>query len=218
MKKILMTLAVIATTFFAAEAQTKKKKSSKKSTPSADTRLKSDIAKIKTDKKMLFDSLRTQSLQEDSMRLAEDSIMEFQTDSMRMAWKEQKLKEVDSINQEKWKNAAQEKEAWYDFNRNQDMFNKKAKLNDMKGRQVKAINQEYSEKAEVVRNMVDLSPADRMQQYTALNNERRQKIQEIVGKKTEAKLEKIRKEFSVNNEDSQLKWMDDVTPMDNQKK
>lgn len=218
MKKILMTLAVITTTFFAAEAQTKKSSRSKKSTPSADARLKSDIAKIKTNKQMLYDSLRTQNMLEDSTRMAEDSIMEMQKDSMRIAWKEQKLKEVDSLNKATWKNAAEEKDAWYTFNRNQDAINKKAKLNDMLGRQVKSINQTYSEKADAIRNNMELTSADRVQQYTALNIERREKIHDLIGKKREEKLEKIRKDFSMNNPDSQVKWMDDVTPLEKNKK
>jgi hypothetical protein len=216
MKKILLVLAVLATTFGAAEAQSKKK--SKKSTVSSESRLNADIAKIKAEKRQQMEAQRMDRMSIDSAMRVEDSLLEAFKDSSRMAWKQQKLYEVDSLNQEQWTNQSKERDEWYAINRSQDAINKSAKLNDMQGRRIKAINQEYISMAKAVKDNMDLSPEDRKMQLTTINDERREKIKEIIGEKKEKNLEKARMEYTKKNPGADMyHWMDEVA-VSNQKK
>ncbi len=213
MKKILLTCAVAAMTIFATEAQTKKstsKKSSKKSVNS-EARLNSDIAKIKAEKSKAMEEQRLERLMIDSTRREDERLAELQKDSLRMAWKQQKMNEVDSLNSVKWKKQITDKDDEYAAERTQAQLAKAAKLSTNQGRQVKAINMSYNDKAQLVMLDSTLSPESRKQQLTALNTERRAKIKEIVGKNKEKNLEKERIKYSAKNSDDRLSaWLNEV--------
>ncbi|RYZ27450.1 MAG: hypothetical protein EOO10_12660 [Chitinophagaceae bacterium] len=103
MKKIFLTCSVALLTIFATEAQTKKSSKKKKSTVSTEAKLNADIAKIKAEKKAAMELQRLDRMMIDSTRRADEVREEFVKDSMRLVWKETRLKEVDSINQMTWK-------------------------------------------------------------------------------------------------------------------
>ena len=213
MKKILLTCAVAAMTFFASEAQTKKstsKKSSKKSVNS-EARLNADIAKIKAEKGKAMEEQRVERLMIDSIRREEERVAELQKDSLRMAWKQQKMNEVDSMNAVKWKKQISDKDDDYAAERAQAELAKAAKLSTNQGRQVKAINMSYNDKAQLVLLDSTLSPELRRQQLSTLNTERRAKIKEIVGKNKEKNLEKERIKYSAkHSDDRQSAWLNEV--------
>jgi hypothetical protein len=209
MKKILLTCAVFAMTIFATEAQTKKTTKKKKAV-SSESRLNSDIAKIKSEKRKAMEEQRMERLYNDSVRIEEEKLDEMTKDSLRMAWKEQKLKEVDSTNNATWKQTIEEKESWYATERSQTAINKAAKINDNQGRLIKQINMTYNQKSKAVRDNMDLTDEDKRAQLMALNTERREKIKAIIGSKKEEKLEKARKEYSAKNkEDINSQWMNE---------
>ncbi len=212
MKKILLTCAVAAMTFFASEAQTKKsssKKSSKK--PSSEARLNADIAKIKAEKSAAMEEQRVERLMIDSTRREDERLAELQKDSMRMAWKQQKMNEVDSLNSVKWKKQISDKDNDYAAERTQAQLAKAAKLSTNQGRQVKAINMSYNDKAQLVILDSTLSQESRTAQLTALNMERRAKLKEVVGKNKEKNLEKERIKYSAKNSDDKLSaWLNEV--------
>jgi len=211
MKKILLTCAVFAMTIFATEAQTKKstKKNTKKAV-SSESRLNSDIAKIKTDKRKAMEEQRIERMYNDSMRVAEEQLEEYTKDSLRMVWKDQKLKDVDSTNQATWKQTIEEKETWYATERSQNAINKAAKINDNQGRLIKAINMSYNGKSKAVRDNMEMQDEEKRAQLTSLNTERRDKIKAVIGSKKEEKLEKSRKEYTTKNkEDINSQWMNE---------
>jgi hypothetical protein len=214
MKKIFLTCAVVAMTIFATEAQTKKNTGKKKAktTVSSDAKLKADIARIKQEKKVTLEEQRIAALSADSTRKEDERIAELQKDSARIAWKEQKLREVDSSNQTNWKKTAEEKEMSYATERSQNQINKAAKLSDNEGRQVKAINIAYNEKAQSIVQDMAVTEDQRKQQLTALNEERRSKIRAVVGKGKEKSLEKERIKYgSKNADDKQSAWLNQAT-------
>lgn len=212
MKKILLTCAVAAMTFFATEAQTKKSTSKKSKKPvNSEARLNADIAKIKAEKSKAMEEQRVERLMIDSTRREDERLAELQKDSLRMAWKQQKINEVDSLNAVKWKKQISDKDADYAAERTQAELAKAAKLSTNQGRQVKAINMSYNDKAQLVMLDSTLSPEVRRQQLTALNTERRDKIKEVVGKGKEKKLEKERiKYMAKNNDDTLSAWLNEV--------
>ena len=213
MKKILLTCAVVAMTIFATEAQTRKsssKKSTKKSM-SSEARLNSDIAKINEEKRLAMEEQRVERLMIDSTRREDERIAELQKDSARMAWKQQKLNEVDSLNSVKWKRQISDKDNEYAANRTQNEIVKAAKLSENQGRQVKAINMTYNDKAQLVVMDSTLSQESRNQQLTTLNLERRTKIKEVVGKSKEKNVEKQRMKVSAKNSDDKLSaWVNEA--------
>lgn len=216
MKKILLTCAVAAMTFFATEAQTKKSTSKKSKKPvNSEARLNADIAKIKAEKSKAMEEQRVERLMIDSTRREDERLAELQKDSLRMAWKQQKINEVDSLNAVKWKKQISDKDADYAAERTQAELAKAAKLSTNQGRQVKAINMSYNDKAQLVMLDSTLSPEVRRQQLTALNTERRDKIKEVVGKGKEKKLEKERiKYMAKNNDDTLSAWLNEVAVND----
>lgn len=219
MKRILLTLAVIATTFSAVEAQSKKTSKKKAPKVSAETKLNNDIARIKEEKKLKNDSLRIYQLQSDSIRLEDERMAEETKAAERAAWKEQKMREVDSTNQAKWASQTAEKDEWYATNRSQDAMFKAAKLNDMQGRQVKAINQTYLEKAKAIKADTMIADADKTAQLTSLNTERREKIKAVIGNDKEKSLEKQRMKMTQTDVDAAaFKWVDETTPVVTSKK
>lgn len=211
MKKILLTCAVLAMTVFATEAQTKKstKKNSKKAV-STESRLNSDIAKIKSEKRQAMEEQRMERLYNDSVRVNDEKLEETAKDSMRMVWKDQKLKEVDSTNQVTYKQTIEQKESWYATERSQNAINKVAKINDIQGRLIKEVNMSYNQKSKALRDNMELTDEDRRTQLTTLNTERREKIKGIIGAKREMKLEKSRKDYTTKNkEDVNSQWMNE---------
>ncbi len=219
MKKIFLTCAVVAMTIFATEAQSKKGKKNKKSTVSTEARLNSDIAKIKNEKKLMMEEDRVERLRIDSTRREDERMAEEAKDLERIAWKEQKLKEVDSLNQLKWKQQSEEKDQWYATDRSQNEINKAAKLNDMQGRQIKAINMAYNDKAKVIRENAATTDEQKKMELTALNTERRTKIKAIAGAKKESKLEKQRRDYTTKNtDDKNSAWMNEVETPEKLKK
>ncbi len=210
MKKILFSAVLAGMTFFAADAQTKKTKTKKK-TVSTEARAKAEYAKIEKERQAKFEEQRLERLYDDSVSREQERLEEFAKDSARLAWKEMKIKETDSIHNEKWKNQSLEKEKYYATERSQNVINRSAGLNDNQGRQVKAINMAYNDKARVIRDNMELADDAKTAQLAALNEERRAKIRAIVGKGKEKKVEKERKEYSMKySDDVEAKWINDV--------
>lgn len=210
MKKIILTGLVFAMGFFAAEAQTKKK--SKKAKPlTAEQKQKAAYAKIDEEKQAKFETQRLERLEADSVRRAEEKMEEFTKDSLRQDWKAKKLSEVDSTNKVNWTNTVSSKDAWYDHERSQNAILKSAGVNDVQGRKVKAINEQYNERAKTVKLDSTLSQDQVTQQLATINEERRAKIKEVVGSNKEKKLEKARKSYTKkNNDDHDAKWINDA--------
>ena len=210
MKKIFLTALAFSVAIFAAEAQTKKKKSKKKPV-SKEQKLNADISKIKRDKAAKFEEERLERMQEDSMRIADETREEFVKDSLRQDWKAKKLAEVDSTNNVNWTKTMADKDAWYNHDRSQTVINKRAGLNDIQGRKVKEINEDYNNRAKLVKENIELTDEQKKTQLVALNTERREEIQAVVGKKKTEKLEKERMNYSKkNSDDMDSRWINDA--------
>jgi hypothetical protein len=205
MKKIFL-LCLVAFSFVAAEAQSRKSKKNRKS-PNKEAIANARFNKQEASKKVLRDSLIYKMRLEDSTRLAIDSITDLQADSASVAYKENGLREIDSLN----------KESYAAIGRNTDEYDKTQKLHsdmiqgvalsDYKNRQVKIINTSFTEKAKVI--VQDGDANAKAQQLAALNEERRGKIKALLGKAKERKLEKERKAFvKKNGVNADTAWMD----------
>lgn len=205
MKKIFL-LCLVAFSFIGADAQSRKNKKSRKA-PNKEAIANARFNKQEASKKMLRDSLIFKMKLEDSTRLAMDSIADLQADSISVAYKENGLKEIDSIN----------KESYAAIGKNTDEYDKTQKLqsdmmqgvglSDYKSRQVKIINTSFTEKAKVI--VQDGDATAKAQQLAALNDERRGKIKALLGKTKERKLEKERKAFvKKNGVNADTAWMD----------
>lgn len=192
MKKLLLTCAAIAMTIFVTEAQTKKStgKKNNQTTLSNEKKLNAEIAQIQLEKKLMKDEQTLAFMVADSARKADEFIAEEQKAKERISWKEQKLKEVDSLNQLKWKQLSIESEQGFVANRKQDEINKAAKLNEYQSMQVSAINQEYDEKNTRINQNTELTDEQKSQQIASMNAEKRNKLQDVLGKNKEKKLGK----------------------------
>ncbi|MBC7935009.1 MAG: hypothetical protein H7Y86_06580 [Rhizobacter sp.] len=217
MKKIILTSLVIAMGFFAAEAQTKKK--SKKAKPlTAEQKQKASLAKMETDRQAKFETQRIERLEADSIRKADEQMEEFTKDSLRQDWKAKKLSAVDSTNKATWTKTVSDRDAQYDHDRSQSAIIKKAGVNDVQGRKVKAINEQYNERAKALRLDSTMSQEQITTQLATINEERRAKIKEVVGSSKEKKIEKARKSYSLkNNDDHDAKWIDDAAMVKKEK-
>lgn len=216
MKKIFLTCALAALTIFATEAQTKKSKKSRKAVVSTEAKLNADIAKIQTEKRVAMEQRRMDRMVIDSTRKADELTEEAFKDSSRIAWKEQKLKEVDSTNQVNWKQQMADKDQWYATERSQKEINKAAKLSENQGRQVKAINLSFNAQAKAVKENMELTQDQRMQQLATLNVERRAKIRAAIGKGDESKLEKARRKYMTSNtDDKDSAWLNEIAVVGN---
>ena len=210
MKKILFSAVLVAMTFFAADAQTKKK-TSKKKPVSTEAKAKADYAKLEKERQEKFEEQRIERLYDDSVSREQERMEEFVKDSTRTAWKEAKLKEADSLHNDKWKNQSIEKEKYYVSERSQNAINANAKLSATQSNQVKAINMSYNDKAKVIHNNMELTEEAKTAQLVSLNEERRAKIKAVVGKSKEKKVEKERKEYAMTHtDDVEAKWINDV--------
>ena len=218
MKKIFLSLVLAAMTFFAADAQQTKSKSKKK-TVSTESKTKAKWAKIDKEKQQKFEDERIERLQDDSTSREQERMEEYTKDSTRIAWKEVKMRTADSLHNDKWKNQSIEKEKWYATDRSQNVINKNARLTDNQGRQVKNINMVYNDRAKMVRENVTLTDEQKKEQLVTLNEERRAKIQTVIGKSKDRKLEKERKEFTAKSQDDmEAKWINDVADVKKAKK
>ena len=217
MKKIILTGLVIAMGFFSAEAQTKKK--AKKSKPlTAEQKQKASLAKMETERQAKFETQRLERLEADSIRKADEQMEEFTKDSLRQDWKAKRLAEVDSTNKVTWTKTVSDRDAQYDHDRSQTAIIKKAGVNDVQGRKVKAINEQYNEKAKTVRLDSTLSQEQINTQLASINEERRAKLKEVVGSSKEKKLEKARKSYSMKNtDDHDAKWINDAAMVKKEK-
>lgn len=214
MKKIILTSLVVAMGFFAAEAQTKKAKKAKPLTN--EQKQKAAMAKLEEERQAKFETMRLERLEADSIRRADETRDEFVKDSLRQDWKAKRLAEVDSTNNSNWTKTVADKDAWYDHERSQNAINKSAGLNDIQGRKVKAINEQYNERAKMVKMDSTLSQDQVKTQLAAINEERLAKIKETVGSSKAKKLEKARKSYAAKNtDDHDSKWINDVVAVKN---
>lgn len=204
MKKISF-LCLFAITFFAAEAQTKKNKKSKKQ-PNKETVAKAKFIKVEAQKKFLRDSLMIGMKMEDSLRIAGDNLSDLQKDSLRLIYRQNGLKDIDSLNKIRYATIAKSRNEFDITDKAQMDISRAAKLNDYQAKQVKYINQTYTEKAKILTGGVD--PQTKKQELALLNEERRNKIRSIVGKSRERKLENERKDyFKKNTADESNAWI-----------
>lgn len=205
MKKIFL-LCLIAFSFVAADAQSRKNKKSKK-VSNKEVIANARFNKQEASKKLMRDSVIIKLRLEDSTRLAMDSIADLQADSVSVAYKENGLREIDSLN----------KESYSAIGKNTDEYDKTQKvqgemiqgvgLSDYKNRQVKIINTSFTEKAKII--VQDGDANAKSQELAALNEQRRARIKALLGKSKERKLEKERKAYvKKNGVDANTAWMD----------
>ena len=195
----------MALSIFAAEAQTKKSKKSKKQ-PSKESIANTKFKKAQEQKKLMRDSIMLGMRMDDSLRLAVDSLSDLQKDSLSIVYKETGLKNIDSLNKLRYAAIAKSRSDVDIADKTQMDINRAAKLNDYQSKQVKYINQTYTEKARVLLNGSD--PQTKKMELAALNEERRSKIRVVVGKSREKKLEGERKDyFKKNIPDESNTWI-----------
>ena len=204
MKKISL-LCLLVFSIFAAEAQTKKSKRSKKQ-PSKESVAKVKFMKVEAQKKLMRDSLMMTMKMEDSVRIATDNISDLQKDSLSLAYKQNGLKDIDSLNKIRYATISTSRNEVDVTDKNQMDINRAAKLNEYQSKQVKYINQTYTEKAKVLISGVD--PQTKKLELVTLNDQRRDKIRLVVGKSREKKLENERKDyFKKNTADESNAWI-----------
>ncbi len=205
MKKIFL-LCLVAFSFVAADAQTRKNKKSRK-VPNKEAIANAKFNKQEASKKLMRDSSIFKMRLEDFTRLAMDSIADLQADSISVAYKENGLREIDSLNKESYAAIGKNTAEYDKTQRLQNEIVVGAGLSDYKSRQVKIINTSYTEKAKA---LIEEGNANaKAQELLALNEERRGKIKAILGKSKERKLEKERKDYvKKNGVDVNTAWMD----------
>ncbi len=217
MKRLILA-SIVAMSFFAAEAQTTKKaksKKAKKTNVSSEAKMKSkqkaEISRIKKETDVKIAEYRMASYQTDSMRIDSERVARENFEIERQTYLDTRYKEIDSTNQAKWKKYGEDKEQFSKTDQHLDAVNRAANLSSYEGKQVKAINQIYFDKARIVKDNVEITDEQRKQELQALNMERRAKIKAVVGKSKDKKIEKERKEYAKKyGEDSQAKWIDEV--------
>ncbi len=205
MKKIFL-LCLVAFSFVAADAQSRKSKKSRKA-PNKEAIANAKFNKQEASKKVLRDSLIYKMKLEDSTRLAMDSIADFQVDSISVAYRENGLRVIDSMNKESYAAIGNNTSEWNKKQKAQNDMIQAAGLSEYKSSQVKIINTSYTEKAKVI--LQDGDASAKAQQLLALNEERRSRIKALLGKSKEKKLEQARKSFvKKNGVDADMAWMD----------
>ncbi|MEO7444471.1 MAG: hypothetical protein ABIT96_01580 [Ferruginibacter sp.] len=211
MKKILLSCAVLLCVF-TIQAQTKKSKKSSKNVSYATKEKRANAAfqKKQAEKQAGWEEARIERLQADSQRVEDERLSDSTFQVSRVEWKEARLHEIDSVNQEKWKSHAMSQEESLQFDRERTEIIKEAKLDNNIGRQVKYINATYSGKAAEVRNNMELTEQQKHDQLVSLNNERRSKIEIVTGKSKFRKYEKARKDYLKKNPSAmnELSWTD----------
>jgi hypothetical protein len=204
MKKILL-LSIVAFSFLAVNAQSKKSKKYKK-VINKEAVAKARFSKQEANKKLLRDSLIIGLRMEDSIRIAGDSLADIQKDSASIAYRENGLKAIDSMNNEKYTAIGAQRMKWDKSDKTQFEITNARGLNEYKSRQVKIINQSYNEKAKAITSSENA--VQKSQELVNLNEERRKKLRIILGKGQEKKLEKERKNYvKKNGVDEDSAWM-----------
>ena len=205
MKKIFL-LCLVAFSFVAVDAQSRKNKKSRKGS-NKEAIANARFNKQEASKKLLRDSLIYKMKLEDSTRLAMDSIADLQADSISVAYKENGLKEIEAANNESYAAIGKNIDEYDKGQKLQaDMING-AGLSDYKSRQVKIINTSFTEKAKII--VQDGDANAKAQELAALNEQRRSRIQALLGKSKERKLEKQRKSYvKKNGVNTHTAWMD----------
>ena len=205
MKKIFL-LCLVAFSFVAVDAQSRKNKKSRKGS-NKEAIANARFNKQEASKKLLRDSLIYKMKLEDSTRLAMDSIADLQADSISVAYKENGLKEIEAANNESYAAIGKNIDEYDKGQKLQaDMING-AGLSDYKSRQVKIINTSFTEKAKII--VQDGDANAKAQELAALNEQRRSRIQALLGKSKERKLEKQRKSYvKKNGVNTDTAWMD----------
>ena len=197
---------MVAFSLISAEAQTKKSKKSKKA-PNKEAVAKAKFNKAQAQKKLMRDSLIIGLKMEDSLRLAADSISDFQKDSLSLVYRQNGFKNIDSLKNVRYGLIIKNREDADRTDKAQMDINRAAKLNEYQSKQVKYINQTYSDKAKAI--LLNVDPLTKKQELAVLNEERREKIKVIVGKSRERKLETERKDFiKKNGKDEATAWID----------
>lgn len=222
MKKIILAF-IVAMSFFAAEAQTttkskKAKKTYVSSESKAKAKQKAEYARIQRETDKKIEEYKMASFQADSMRIDSERVARENFELERKAYLENRTREQDSTNKVTWKRLSDEKEQSIKTEQSLDAVSKAAHLSSYEGRQVKAINQLYHDRARIIRDNTLLTEDQKKQQLVALNAERRAKIKAVVGRSKDKKLEKERKEYVKKyGEDIRAKWIDEVEGYANNK-
>ena len=212
MKKIFLAL-VVALTVFSVQAQKTKEKQSSKSSKS-----KAEYARKAEERQEKLAMQRMDMLEADSLRKLDDSLSMAKLSFERDSFKTKRAFEIDSVNSSKYKTIAADQEQYSLDARSSELIYKEAKLGAVQGRQVSDINRMYAERAMLVRDDLTKTDEQRKAEYTALNAERRMKIQAILGKGKERKLEKERQDYTTKNATGFTQnWISMAMPVENKK-
>lgn len=188
MKKIAVTILFAGFAFLMGNAQAQSKTSKQEKAS------KAKYAKIDKERQQKFEEQRLERLEYDSLRHAKDSIYQAQFDSSRIAWKDSVAHSQDSMNTDKYRNMSMQSERWNRMENERAIIYKNAKLNDYQKTQAKFINQQYAEKAALLK-----SDGDNAAALADLNKEREAKLKTVLGKSSAKKLEKARKSYIKKN-------------------
>ncbi len=191
MKKIALTFLFASFAFFIGQAQTKTSKKEKAS--------KAKYAKLEKDRQQKFEDQRLDRLEYDSIRYAKDSLYQVQFDSSRIAWKDSVAFVQDSTNTDKYKNMSMQSEQWNRIEKERALIYKDAKLNEYQITQARFINQQYAERAAVLKADEMKSAEEKAATMAELNMEREAKLKTVLGKSKAKKLEKSRKSYVKKN-------------------
>ncbi|HMJ47295.1 MAG TPA: hypothetical protein VK498_08195 [Ferruginibacter sp.] len=210
MKKIFLTCAV-AMCVFAADAQKKTTKKTKVNYQKKEAVAKAEFAKHEKERQDAIEAERVERLWADSVNKENERVANEKFEADRIAWKDTRIKQIDSTNTEKYKAQITKSEEWSKIYRNRDEVNRLAKLDAYQGKQVNYINETYHDKAQLVRDDAALTDDLKKQQLASLNIERRDKIKTAIGKSKEKKLEKKRKEYyAKNGADMEVAWINEA--------
>ena len=210
MKKLLL-LCSILTSFFASEAQTTKShsKKSKKPVISKEAIVQARLDSLETARQLRIDSMVITQFRIDSVRKLNDSLTYVKSEQERMAWKESKAREIDSINKEHAKALSKEHEQSVTIQRQREKISKTAKLNDYQSQQVNYINQVFFGKSQTIKDDAAITEDQKKLQLAKLNEERINRLKTVIGKSKEKKFEKSRRE-NPNSNDSEVQWINEV--------
>lgn len=210
MKKLLF-LCSICLSFFATEAQTgnKHKKTTKKNKIDAEARVQAKLDSLEAQRQVRIDSMVIGQLHADSVRKINDSIAYQKQQEERMAWNQLKTKETDSLNKEHGKELSIQHKKSVAIQNERNTINKAARLNDYQGQQVNFINQAFYAKAQKIKLDSSIAEDQKKQQLAKLNEERRSRLQTVIGKSKEKKFEKARKSHN-NSNDTEVQWINEV--------
>ena len=210
MKKLLV-LCSILTSFLASEAQTTKShsKKSKKPVISREAIVQARLDSLETARQSRIDSMVITQFRTDSVRKLNDSLAYVKSQQERMAWKENKNKEIDSLNKEHAKALSKEHQQSLAIERQREKINRTANLNDYQSQQVNYINQVFFGKSQTIKDDPAITEDQKKQQLAKLNEERIGRLKTVIGKSKEKKFEKSRKSNPSTN-DSEVQWINEV--------